>query len=137
MGLTDKIFKSGSFELETNTDGNVDKIDGECLFRNITGGFEFMYKEPISDTKIRLTTDRAEIERKGELSYRFIIEPEKEHAAVMSTPYGKMDVAVTGEDMLYMPMAHGFDAVLRYFIGTPGAAEKSHIVIALRVKFGK
>lgn len=137
MGLTDKIFKGGRFELETTTDGSVDKIDGDCLFRNITGGFEFMYKEPICDTKIRLTTDRVELERKGELSYRFIVEPEKTHEAVMNTPYGKMDVAVTGEDMLYMPTAQGFDAVLRYFIGAKGDEKQSHIVIALRVKFTK
>lgn len=137
MGLTDKIFKSGSFELETNTDGDVEKQDGECLFRNITGGFEFMYKDSISDKKIRLTTDRAEIECKGKLGYRFIIEPEKEHESVMTTPYGRMTVAVTGEDMLYMPTAQGFDAVLRYYIGAPGADDRSHIIIALRVKFGK
>ena len=136
MGLTDKIYKKGSFELETNTDGNVDTVKGECLFRAITGGFEFTYKEPTSDTKIKLTAERAELDRRGEMSYKFIVEPEKDHEAVMNTPYGKMNVTVTGEDMMYMPTAQGFDAVLRYYLGQ-GSGDRVHIIIALRVKFEK
>ncbi|MBP3270767.1 MAG: DUF1934 family protein [Ruminococcus sp.] len=135
MGLADRIYKKGSFELETNTDGDVDTVKGECLFREVTGGFEFTYKEETADTKIKLTSGRAELERKGEISYKFRLEPEMSYDAVMNTPYGKMCVTVTGEDMMYMPTAKGFDGVLRYYLGQ--GADKVHIIIALRVKFDK
>lgn len=136
MGLTDKIFKPAVFELETNSDGNVDTVKGDCLYRLVTGGFELIYKEEGSETRVKLTAENVEFERKGELSYKMLILPQQTTSTVMNTAYGKMELSVKGEDMLYMPMQHGFDAVFRYSLMN-GSGGSTHMTIALRVKYNR
>ncbi len=135
MGLMDKIYKNASFELETNADGDIDTVRGECLYRLVTGGFEMFYKEQNAETRIRLTAGSVELERKGDQSYKITLLPQEKTTTVMNTPYGKVELSVEGEEMLYMPMVHGFDAVFRYNMIVPPAEEKLHFTIALRVKF--
>ena len=137
MGLSDKIYRNAAFELETNADGNVDTVKGDCLYRLVTGGFEMVYKEDSTETRVRLTAECVEFERKGEQSYKMTVLPQKQTQTVMTTPYGKLELTVEGEDMLYMPMQHGFDAVFRYFMQTGPEQERVHMTVALRVKFDK
>lgn len=137
MNIGEKKYRQGKIQVETSSGGDVITSDGECLFRSVTGGTEIFYKpaEGASCT-ISLGTRRAQIDMKGEMSYRFKIEPETDYPAVIKTQYGKMDITVRGGDMLVKPFKDGLEAVIRYALMNGGEVVTEN-TMALRVKFDK
>ncbi len=135
MGLTDKIYKNAGFELETVSDGDVQTVRGDCLYRLVTGGFELFFKEEQTDTRIVLTAENVIFERKGDVSYKIDLRPKKQTTTDMKTPYGKIPLTVEGKDMLYMPTAEGFDAIFRYDMYPQPNQSKVEMTVSLRVKY--
>ncbi len=135
MSISEKKYKQGKIKVETSTDGEIITSDGECLFRAVTGGTELFYKPADgASCTITLGTRRAQIDMKGDMSYKFKIEPGADTPAVIKTQYGKIDVTVRGGDMLVKPFKDGVEAVVRYAIMSNGKVLTDN-TMALRAYF--